>query len=370
MDFIDRVKSFASTVPEKLESIKTEEATKHFLIMPFIQMVLGYNAFDPNEVMPEYDANVGAAKKYKIDYEIFQDGQPAILIECKCYGTTNVDGGNEWGQLFHYFSATEARIGILTDGVRYKFYADLIKQNQMDKKPFLELDLLSLNETSVRELSKLTKSAFNIDEAITAASELKYVGGIKSLLTKQTDAPDHEFVRFFFRELCRENNFAGQLKDDFIGYTKRALEEFIREEIENLLNKATGKTEPRQGDKTDEEEPLSPSDTNGLDFTEDEREGYYILRSILCQVVNPDRITYKDTAGYCNILLDGNTWRQIVRLHFNNPNNRKLEIFSIESSGKKVSELISISSLNGIYQYADKFKAIVAEYDGEKVSVG
>lgn len=69
MDFIDRVKEFAASVPKKLESIKTEEATKNYLIMPFIQQVLGYNPFDPNELIPEYDANVGAAKKFKVVLE-------------------------------------------------------------------------------------------------------------------------------------------------------------------------------------------------------------------------------------------------------------------------------------------------------------
>ncbi len=84
MDFNDRVKAFAATIPQKLAGIKTEAATQQFLVMPFIQQVLGYNPFDPNEVMPEYDANVGAAKKFKLDYAIFQDGQPSLLIECKC----------------------------------------------------------------------------------------------------------------------------------------------------------------------------------------------------------------------------------------------------------------------------------------------
>ncbi|MEM9451119.1 MAG: type I restriction endonuclease, partial [Cyanobacteria bacterium P01_E01_bin.6] len=176
MDFADQVKTFSSTIPEKLDSIKTEEATKHFLIMPFIQQILGYDAFNPNEVIPEYDANVGASKKFKLDYAIFQDGKPAILIECKCYGN-GCDKDTEWSQLFAYFSATDARIGVLSDGVKYNFYADLDKPNKMDKTPFLTLDLLNLNDSALRELFKLTKSSFDVNAAMLAASELKYVGG-------------------------------------------------------------------------------------------------------------------------------------------------------------------------------------------------
>ncbi len=56
MDFISRVKIFAdqakATVSQKSEKIKTEEATKNLLIIPFIQRVLGYNAFDNDDFVP------------------------------------------------------------------------------------------------------------------------------------------------------------------------------------------------------------------------------------------------------------------------------------------------------------------------------
>lgn len=360
MDFIDRVKAFAANIPQKLDRIKTEEATKHFLIMPFIQQILGYDAFNPNEVMPEYDANVGASTKYKLDYAIFQDSHPIILIECKCYGN-DFDKDREWSQLFSYFMATDARIGVLTDGVIYKFYADLEKPNKMDKTPFLELDLLNLNESAIKELSKLNKSTFDTEEAITFASKLKYVGGIKTLLKQQLESPCDDFVRYFFRELCPDNKFVGQLKEDFVGYTVRAIEEFIREEIENLLDEAVRpktKPEPEQIEIIESEET-----SNNLEFTEDEREGYYILRAILASIVSPSRITYRDTVSYCNVLLDDNSRKQIVRLYFNNPKNKRLEIYSMDSNGTKVSEKVSITDLNELYEYGEQFKAIVSAYE-------
>jgi hypothetical protein len=254
---------------------------------------------------------------------------------------------------------------VLTDGVTYKFYADLEKPNKMDKITFLKLDLLNLNESAIKELSKLTKSAFDVDQAIIFASELKYVGGIKTLLKKQVESPDDEFVKYFFKELCPDNKFVGQFKEDFIGYTRRAIEEFIREEIENLLDEAV---RPKPKPEPENLESIEPELTsNQLEFTEDEREGYYILRAILSAVVEPSRITYKDTASYCNILLDNNSWRQIVRLHFNKTNHKKLEIFSIDNNGKKVSEMFSLNNLNEIYQYSDKFKAIVMYYEQPQV---
>jgi predicted type IV restriction endonuclease len=98
------------------------------------------------------------------------------------------------------------------------------------------------------------------------------------------------------------------------------------------------------------------------EFTEDEREGYYILRAILSSIVEPSKITYKDTATYCNILFENNSWKPIVRLHFNNPERKKIEIFSIGNDGNRISDKCSIDNLNEIHQYADKFKAIVTTY--------
>ena len=47
----------------------TEEAAKTALVMPFIQ-ALGYDVFNPSEVIPEYTADVGTKKGEKVDYAI------------------------------------------------------------------------------------------------------------------------------------------------------------------------------------------------------------------------------------------------------------------------------------------------------------
>ncbi len=367
MDFIDRVKAFAASVPQKLDSIKTEEATKNYLIMPFIQQILGYNPFDPNELVPEYDANVGAAKKFKLDYAILQDSQPVILVECKCYGI-DLNHDKHYAQLFSYFAATDARIGVLTDGVIYQFFADLDKNHKMDKKPFLVLDLLNLNESVIKELSKLTKSAFDVSDAISSASELKYVGGIKALLREQLKSPDDNFARYFFKALCPENVYKGQLKEDFLGYTLRGIKEFITEEMKNLLDGAVNPPEINTPENLEDLEPDTTIKQKNTEFTEQEREGYYILRAILSSIVEPSRITYRDTVNYCNVLLDDNKSKKIVRFYFNNPQNKRLEIFSIDVNGEEMKEKISIKDLNEIYKYAEQFKAIVTAYEERLVA--
>ena len=78
-------------------------------------------------------------------------------------------------------------------------------------------------------------------------------------------------------------------------------------------------------------EPLIESLTNDseLEFTEQEQDGFYIVRAILSSIINPERVTHKDTLNWCNVLLDENSWRQIVRFHFNNSKKMKLEIYCL-----------------------------------------
>ena len=64
MDMIDGMREISNNAPRQLEFIKTEEATKNAFVMPFIQ-ALGYNVFDPTEVVPEFTADVGKKKGRK-----------------------------------------------------------------------------------------------------------------------------------------------------------------------------------------------------------------------------------------------------------------------------------------------------------------
>ncbi|MFQ5879035.1 MAG: restriction endonuclease, partial [Dehalococcoidia bacterium] len=102
MDFIDRVRELAARIEKRLGHIQTEEATKTSLVMPFINLALGYNVFDPTEVIPEFTADVGTKKGEKVDYAILKDGKVIMLFECKRCGS-DLDK-EEASQLYRYFS--------------------------------------------------------------------------------------------------------------------------------------------------------------------------------------------------------------------------------------------------------------------------
>lgn len=133
MDFKDQIKQLGERVLKMKDKILTEEATKNAFIMPFIQ-TLGYDVFNPLEVVPEFVADLGIKKGEKVDYAILKDDNPIILIECK-HWSSDLNPHNS--QLFRYFHTTHAKFGILTNGIIYRFYTDLEESNKMEKNLFL-----------------------------------------------------------------------------------------------------------------------------------------------------------------------------------------------------------------------------------------
>ena len=105
MEFAERLAALALKVKNQREAIQTEEATKNAFIMPFISTILGYDVFNPLEVVPEFTADVGVKKGEKIDYAIMRDGEVQILIECK--KSTEPLKIEHASQLFRYFAVTE-----------------------------------------------------------------------------------------------------------------------------------------------------------------------------------------------------------------------------------------------------------------------
>lgn len=65
MDLKDQIKIIGEIVAKLKEQIATEEATKNAFIMTFIQS-LGYDVFNPIEVIPEFTCDIGTKKARKL----------------------------------------------------------------------------------------------------------------------------------------------------------------------------------------------------------------------------------------------------------------------------------------------------------------
>lgn len=362
MDFVEQLQSLAAKTNKLCSLLQTEEATKNALIMPFISL-LGYDIFDPTEVIPEFVADVGIKKGEKVDYAIVKDGKIIMLVECKhCGGDLNI---NHASQLFRYFSVTDARIAILTNGLTYRFFTDLEAQNKMDEKPFFEFNITEIDDVAINELRKLTKQAFNIESIVASAGELKYTRQIKRFFAQQMEAPTDEFVK-----LAASNVFNGVLtpsrREYFANITKRAFNQFINERINDRLKSVmsgtvVNETVPSiENQSGQQEEPQAQKREDLIQTTAEELEGFYIVKSLLRDIVDPQRIVHRDTISYMGILLDDNNRKPLARLHFNR-SQKYLGIFDENRNEERV----PIQNINEIYQYADRLRRVFAFYEKE-----
>ncbi|EOV8989076.1 type I restriction endonuclease [Cronobacter dublinensis] len=358
MDFLERINNLSNKIRQQINDIETEEGTKNAFVMPFIHNILGYDVFDPREVKPEFICDIGTKKGEKIDYAILKDSEVQVLIECKKIGDSlNV---NHASQLFRYFHVTNARISILTNGQVYKFFTDLDAPNKMDEKPFLEIDLLDIDENYIPELRKLTKAAFDIESIINTAGELKYVSQIKKLIASQFSAPEEEFVKFFASRVY-EGMLTQKVKESFTLLTKKAATQFlndqINERLKSAINPASGVIpENQMQEEVDTQTPANIIE-NDILTTDEELEGYYIVKSIVRTILESSRITFRDTKSYFGILADDNNRKPICRLHFNR-SQKYIGIFDNEKNETR----FPLSTIDEIYTYSDLLRTTASQF--------
>lgn len=360
MEILEQLNSLAVKVKQQSLLIQTEEATKNAFVMPFINKVLGYDVFDPTEVVPEFICDVGTKKGEKIDYAILKGGEIQILVECKKIGELlNV---NHASQLFRYFHVTNARISILTNGQVYKFFTDLDAPNKMDEKPFLELDILDIDENLVPELLKLTKSAFDVESIVSAAGELKYVSQIKKIFLAQFTNPEEDFVKFFASRVY-DGMLTQKVREQFNTLTRKAAVQLLNDQVNERLKSALSGTVKSTAEKdVDDGAEIQPATVNAVEpdqivTTEEELEGFHIVKSIIRTVVDIKRITPRDTKSYFGILIDDNNRKPICRLHFNR-SQRYIGLFDAD----KIETRHPIESLDDIYQFAEHLNTTAQSY--------
>lgn len=368
MEFAERLQALATKVKNQAEAIGTEEATKNAFVMPFISTILGYDVFDPLEVVPEFTADVGTKKGEKVDYAIMRDGEVQMLIECKpSMGALKIEHAS---QLFRYFSVTNARIAVLTNGVIWQFYTDLDVPNRMDTKPFLVLDLLDIDDTLVPELQKLSRDSFDLESIINAAGELKYIGALKREIAAEFREPTDEWVKFFTTRVY-EGSFTQRVREQFSGLVAKATQQFLTERVNDRL-KAALSTSSSAGTSVGvhkDPAPSAPGATSAqvaeadlerdteIVTTLEELEGYQIVKAIACGEVKPARVTHRDAKSYFAVLLDDNNRKPIARLHFNG----RQKYLGLLDEGKQETRH-PIGDLDEIYAYVEPIREAVRRY--------
>ncbi|MEK7014449.1 type I restriction endonuclease [Bacillus sp. FSL R9-9410] len=330
MEFRNDINKIANQILERKEYITNEEMTKQSLIIPFLQK-LGYDVFNPLEVRPEYIADFGAKKGEKVDYAVFKNGIPIILIEAKSV-TENLLKHD--AQLSRYFNALpDVKVGVLTNGVEYKFYTDLTNDNVMDEKPFFTFSMDNLSNVDIETIETFTKENFEAEGIVKYAEELIYMTNLNSTIKELFKNPSDDFLRFLIKDFS-STRITNNVLDRFRPIVKKAINQTLLEIIsDGLTPKETKITETTETSvvaaaSAEVIEDINKEDkTDRVFTTNDELTAFNIVKEILTENQRDiSDLKYKDTISYFGIMnrvitkwfirlfLDGEAKSLVVRL--------------------------------------------------------
>ncbi len=337
----ERVRSHSSTMV-------TEEAVKTAVVLPFLR-ALGYDVFDPSEVIPEFTADAVGKKGEKVDYALKIDNDVRILIECKPISVALEK--KHLDQLYRYFSVTNAKFAILTNGRTFNFYTDLEAPNKLDTRPFFIFDVTDFSASVISELRKFEKANFDVAAILATAERLKYTSGVKQIITKLMEEPSEDFVKLVSSSIY-EGRMTSAAREMMTGVVRTAFREVIMDVVKSRLSNALADTQ-EVIEKIDEPAVEEPE----VVTTDEEREGYMIVRAILREVTTSKRVVMRDQKTYCGILLDNNNRKPLARLWF----NRSVKYIGLFDKDQE--ERIIIESLEQIYEHSERLRSTVRKYD-------
>ncbi len=239
-----------------------EAATKQALVLPMLEL-LGYEIWDPLEVCPEFEGDFAtrkAGQKEKVDLAIIVGDAPRIFIEVKA-ADADLDGHE--GQLARHFNAVPAvALGVLTNGMEYRFFTDTGAPNIMDQRPFFvfRLDQLDLR---LDVLSRFSKRAFDAQGIRDYATDLFFTASITAFLRSELDLrsrpPSEDFVRWVLghKELYDSSRVTASVVERFEPIVGAALATVLREIVRRSVAALDqGVTEPAQ--QSEPPVPASP----------------------------------------------------------------------------------------------------------------
>jgi len=350
MSIEQTIKLLSDRVNAHSATMLTEEAVKTAVVLPFLQS-LGYDVFDPTEVVPEFTADAVGKKGEKVDYAIKINGDIRILIECKPI-SVNLDKVH-LAQLFRYFTVTSAKFAILTNGRFFHFHSDLDEPNKLDARPFLSFDLAEPQAHVLAELKKFEKKGFDVDAILADAERLRYTSAVKAQLQKIMDEPPEDLVRLVAAPL-HTGRFTAAIVDQYRNLVKTAFKDMVREAVQSRLSTALANTEaPPDAAET-------PAQESDIVTTQEEVDGFLMVKAIVAGTIKPSRVTMRDQKTYCGILVDDNNRRPVARLHFNR-STKYLGLFDGETE-----ERVVLASLEDIYTHAERLKSTAAKYAAMK----
>ena len=277
-------------IDKRISHATNETTTRNSLIHPFLEDLLSYDAME-GDFTHEYTAHFGEKGIRKIDIAMMIDQkEPNIVIEAK--KATAKLNDNNFEQLNNYYNYTKsAKIGILTNGVIWKFYIG--ENRSLIPTPFFTFDITDYDNSDVEMLAKFDKREIKFDPIIEEAEEIHFLDKFDDALFKSLAHPSDDFIKDIY------SNMGG-----------KRLNPKTKDKIKDLINSVSVKAAYDQLLYHE-----SKSNKSGVYTTEDEYKAFNVVQTILSLSRDVrkhlDRISYKDLKHYFLIIVDGKQNRQI-----------------------------------------------------------
>lgn len=337
--FRDKLVNHAAMCVKRKVSCTGEEACKQGMVLPFIAL-LGYDIFDINEVNPEHPADFSDKYKNRVDYAIIKDGHPVIAIECK----QNVEKTDR-GQLKSYFNACKSvKLGVLTDGLVYEFFADCDSPNMMDDDPFISFNFEEfangrIDDEQVKAIFCFIKNEFDPDNVGAEAKKKVVFSSIINFLEKNLENPSEDFVRYLLSN-CEGINqkITKRVLDENTEIVKSAFAGFVDKRILDrvgLADKRLVKIDEKKEDVA-EQSIVLPDVKSDIITTDEELYAYTYAKQRLAFLVKTDEeyvaidsVMYRD-------------YKTLFVVFYKKERNGKLFTFVENSDGTKTFNFPSI----------------------------
>jgi predicted type IV restriction endonuclease len=322
MAFADEISKVAEQVRKRAEVVSGEEATKMGLIVPFFG-TLGYDFFDPTEVIPEYTADFAikrAGQLEKVDYAISIDNAIVMMIEAKA---RDKKPEAHDGQLKRYFNGLRSvKVAIVTNGVEYLFFTDLRHENMMDDEPFFSFNILNYDQEQIDNLKLFHRDNFDVFAIKKHAEEMVYLRGMTQLVDKLLRSPSDEFIRFLISQLgsisskyAIDGKITSKVIEKFRPIAKKSIQGSLVELMTQSISKEMGQSNDfapiAELEEIDEDRDESEQDlTNSqLEVTAEKIEAFEKIKIIaasskICKL----EVNHKNVISYFGINVGKTNW--------------------------------------------------------------
>lgn len=301
--YVNRVRDLADHVKGN------EQATKQSLIGPLFTL-LGYDLTDPRQCIPEFKADFGKDRSTKpIDWAFVKDKEPIFFVEAKEAGK-KLAGYDE--QLADYFAKEpKVKLGILTNGIQWRFFTDLVNPNVMDKEPFVKWDVFVDEQLPSDFLAILQKSEYNPNLLRTFAERTRHQNLLLGELTRLLE-PSPEFTKLAVQNL-ETRNLTTIVIDYWKPIVANAINEWAKQRALATVISGQGRSNPAATDEGGKGEGSKGSKAQ-IVTTQEEKDAFALISKIVQEQFPNAAIASRDALSYFTVMTQDNKRKWFIRL--------------------------------------------------------